>query len=255
MLRTLVEKSTNRLTFRRRLPREYGGSRLCVSPSAGLRYLFRPMRDIDPTLFALAREFVGSGSIVWDLGANIGLFSFAAAHFAGAAGRVICFEPDAWLVQLLRRSCRLQPASSSPVEVVPAAIAESVALRTFNIGFRSRSTSFLSGYGSTQSGGVCERQTVVALSLDWLSERMPLPDVIKIDVEGAELEILRGGIRLLEQKRPVVLCEVSAQYSGEVAALLKNLGYRLHDGEVSPSQRRELSLAPWSTIAIPARRS
>lgn len=255
MLRTFVEKSTRRLSFRRNLPKVFGGADIYVSPSVGLRYLFRSMDTIDPSLCRLAKEFVQEGSVVWDVGANVGLFSFVAAHCSGPTGRVISFEPDVWLVQLLRRSCVVQPISSSPVQVVPVALAESVELRTFNIASRSRSTNYLSGYGSTQTGGISEQQTVLSVTLDWLSERLPLPDVLKIDVEGAELEVLKGGLRLLEVKRPVVLCEVSSERSSEVTQVLKDRGYRIYDGEVSPTERRELEAAPWNTVALAAQQA
>jgi FkbM family methyltransferase len=210
------------------------------------------MDSIDPTLCALAKEFVHSGNVVWDVGANVGLFSFAAAHHAGPDGRVISFEPDVWLVQMLRRSSSVQPSSSAPVQIVPVAVAESCGLRTFNIAFRSRSANFLSGYGSSQTGGVEDQQTVVSASLDWLAERLPLPDVIKIDVEGAELEVLSGALGLLEKRHPTILCEVSSERSSGVTALLKAKGYRIYDGEVSSVRREVLQSAPWSTVAIAA---
>jgi len=252
VLRRVVEKVTSKISFRRRLPADFGGAEIYVSPSGGLRYLFHSMEKIDPGLCALAKEFVKRGDTVWDVGANLGLFTFVASHFSGPSGRVFSFEPDVWLVQLLRRSSALQPTSSAPVQVVPVAIAESVDLRTFNIASRSRAASFLSGYGTTQTGGVSDQQTVLSVSLDWLAERLPLPDVVKIDVEGAELEVLTGALRLLEKKRPLVLCEVSGERSREVTALLKGRGYRIYDAEISHTQRSEVQLAPWSTIAIPA---
>lgn len=230
----------------------HGGAPIYVSASAGLKYLFRSMDSIDPALCDLAKEFVHSGNVVWDVGANVGLFSFVAAHHAGPNGRVVSFEPDVWLVQMLRRSSLLSPSSSAPVQVVPIAVAESCDLRTFNIASRSRSANFLSGYGSSQVGGIAEQQTVVSMSLDWLAERLPPPDVIKIDVEGAEFEVLSGAIGVLEKKHPVILCEVSSERSHEVTALLKNKGYRIYDGEVSSAHRQELQTAPWSTVAIAA---
>ena len=229
-----------------------GGAGIYVSPSAGLKYLFRSMNTIDPPLCGFAKEFVRSGHIVWDVGANVGLFSFVAAHLAGPNGRVVSIEPDVWLIQLLRRSASVQSPSSAPVQVIPIAVAESCNLRTFNIASRSRATNFLSGYGSSQTGGVAEQQTVVSVTLDWLAERLPLPDVIKIDVEGAELEVLSGAIGMLEKKHPVILCEVSSERSPQITALLKDKGYRIYDGEVRSAQRQELQAAPWATVAIPA---
>ena len=221
-----------------------------VSGSAGLKYLARPMDRIDPSLCALAAEFAKPGNVVWDVGANVGLFTFSAAHHAGPEGRVIAFEPDSWLVQLLRRSVSVQPSSSSPVDVVPVAVAHECDLRTFNLSSRSRATNALSGYGSTDAGGIRETQTVPVVSLDWCAKRRPLPDVIKIDVEGAELEVLTGARDLLQIRRPVILCEVSRRNSPEVTALLKDRGYRLYNADLAPQSRTELAEAPWSTLAV-----
>jgi FkbM family methyltransferase len=252
MLRSFLEKATRSSSFRRALPTHLGGTSIYVSGSAGLKYLFRPMEFVDPALCELAQEFVARDHVVWDVGANIGLFSFASAHLAGQGGKVFAFEPDVWLVQLLRRSVSIQPSSSASVQVVPAAVAGSCDMRTFNIAVRSRATNSLAGYGHGQTGGIAEQQTVMTVSLDWLAERLPLPDVIKIDVEGAELEVLSGALGLLRKKSPVILCEVCSERSQEVTELLKGAGYCIYDGEALPAKRQEVAAAPWSTVAIHA---
>ncbi|MDP8986455.1 MAG: FkbM family methyltransferase [Pseudomonadota bacterium] len=208
------------------------------------------MESVDPKLCDLAQEFVAPGHVVWDVGANVGLFSFASAHLAGAGGEVYAFEPDVWLVQLLRHSASIQPASSASVKIIPAAIANSCDLRTFNIAVRSRATNSLAGYGLGQTGGIAERQTVMTVSLDWLAERLPLPDVVKIDVEGAELEVLNGALGLLQKKGPIILCEVSAEHSRPFADALMKLGYRVYDGDLAAHARQELAAAPWNMVAI-----
>lgn len=250
-IRTTTEKLTRRLSLRRRLPTDLGHNPIWVSPSAGLRFLFGRMKETDPVLFNLAKEFVLRDSVVWDIGANVGLFAFSAAYLSGSRGLVVAVEPDAWLVQLLRRSGHVQPASCAPVNIIPAAVAQAVDLRTFQIAARSRATNSLTGYGSTQTGGVAEEQIVVTVSLDWLSERYALPDVLKIDVEGAELEVLKGAEALLDRKRPALLCETSGETSVEVTKLLLSKGYRIYDGEIPKEERKELSSAPWTTIAVP----
>lgn len=250
MLRSFVEKITRYFSFQRRLPAALGGAHIYVSPSAGLRYLFHSMETIDPILHALAKEFVRPDHIVWDVGANIGLFTFAAAHLAGPRGRVISFEPDAWLVQLLRRSSAKQPATSAPVQIIPAAVADTCALRTFNLSSRSRSMNFLSGHGLIRTEKIAEQQTVVSVNLDWVAEQAPLPDILKIDVEGAEVEVLRGANSILEEKHPVILCETGSEHAPQVTALLRDKGYHIYDGSVPSKQRKKLGSAPWSTVAI-----
>jgi hypothetical protein len=56
------------------------------------------------------------------------------------------------------------------------------------------------------------------------------PDVLKIDVEGAELEVLRGAAAILGQPRPIIYCEVSALTRADVTRLLESCAYGLWDG-------------------------
>jgi FkbM family methyltransferase len=248
VLRSLLKKAAWRTVFRRRLPQAQGGAPMYVTGAVGLKYLFRPMNRVDPVLCRLAGEFVQRRSVVWAVGANIGLFAFSAAHYAGADGRVVAFEPDTWLVEMLRRSSFIQPASSAPVEVLPMAVANQCDLRKFHLSSRSRATNALEGYGF--AGGIREEQTVLAVTLDWCAQRRPVPDVIKIDVEGAELEVLIGARYILEVSRPVILCEVSSTGSPGVTALLKEMGYRIFDSGVPAARRTELASAPWNTLAV-----
>jgi FkbM family methyltransferase len=210
------------------------------------------MDAVDPVLLRLVKEYVQPGAVVWDVGANVGLFSFAAASAAGPAGRVLALEPDTWLVQLLRKSAPLQPPSSAPVQVVAAAVASALSIRTLCLANRSRAANYLAEFGTIQTGGSCEEQSVVAVSLDWLLESCPAPSVLKIDVEGAELEVLSGSRKLLEAARPTVLCEVCPDSARAVAEFLFGYDYRIFDGEEASPERRALATAPWCTIAVPA---
>ena len=186
--RSFVQWATRNWIYVRHLPREFGRVPICVTPAAGLKYLFKPMSNIDPPLLRCAVELVRPGDVVWDIGANVGLFAFAAAFRAGPEGVVVAFEPDAWLVQLLRRSVMSQPVTSASMSVVPAAMAAEVSLRSFTIASRSRASNALSEYGRNQMGRASEKQTIVALNLEWCASHLPHPNVIKCDVEGSELE-------------------------------------------------------------------
>ena len=122
-IRTRLESITREWLFRRKLPKEFGSVRIIVSPCAGLKYLFKSMNEVDKPLLSIANQFIKGGDVVWDIGANIGIFSFAAASKSGPTGKVIAFEPDSWLVQVLRRSAREIPDSCAEVAVVPVAVA------------------------------------------------------------------------------------------------------------------------------------
>jgi FkbM family methyltransferase len=194
--RAFLEKLTHRLTFRRYLPRPFRPVRIYVSSEGGLRYLRPSMSSVDPDLLSLAAELVEPGDTVWDVGANIGLFSFAAAMAAGASGRVLALEPDTELVRLLRKSAGTNH-DIAPVEILPAALMDEVGVGRFHIARRNRSTSHLDGFGTSQTGGVRSTELVPTVTLDWLADHFPLPRVLKIDVEAAELAVLRGGERVL----------------------------------------------------------
>jgi FkbM family methyltransferase len=238
------------LVYRRRLPAHFDRATFYVSPAAGIAYLLKPVSAIDPTLLRLADELVKSRNVIWDIGANVGLFAMSAAVRAGEHGAVFAFEPDVWLVQLLRRTSAIQPSRYAHVTVVPAAVASNVSLRTFSIAKRARASNALSEYGYSQMGGIAERQTVPTFSLNWLLTQLPAPDVIKIDVEGAELEVLQNQSRILEEIRPVIICEVGSHVD-KITQLFRRARYNIYDGETSVGFGQTIERATWSTVGIP----
>src|SRR4030081_132617 len=92
-LRRWAEHFSRGIILRRRLPREFRNLPIYVSPEAGLRYWRWDLGGVDPMLYRMARELVTAGSIVWDVGANVGLFSFSAAALAGRSGWGLAVEP------------------------------------------------------------------------------------------------------------------------------------------------------------------
>ncbi len=249
--RRVAERLSRGQVFRRTFPRHLGGAQFYVSPECGLRYLRSNIESVDPTLLGLAAELIKPGAIVWDIGANLGLFSFAASGLAGPTGKVFSVEPDTYLVGLLRRSSRLENNRAAPVEVVPCAVSDALSLATFNIASRARASNFLSGYGASQAGGVRESQRVLTITLDWLATQIPTPDLIKIDAEGVDLLVLKGGAELLRNRKPTLIFEGRDEIAQQCAALLLPLGYSLFDGELAPKQRQPLSQATYCTLALP----
>jgi FkbM family methyltransferase len=250
-LRHFLERSTRSWVFRRRLPTAFGGVPLYVSPSAGLRYLVKPIGNVDEALLRNAVELVRPSDVVWDIGANVGLFSFAAAALAGPAGQIVSFEADVWLAALLHRSRRLQGPNSAPITIIAAAVASGNTLRKFQIAKRSRSSNALAGYGLSETGGFVEEYLVPTFSLDYLLDRLPRPNILKCDVEGAELEVFLDQTEFFEQARPIILCEVSANSGRILTKLWRSRRYRLWNAELPLSPTSEIDHAAWNTIAIP----
>lgn len=250
-LRSWAELLLRPLVFKRRLPAPFEAASIYVSPSASLVYAFKPMRSVDPPLLRCAEQFVHPGTVVWDVGANVGLFAAAAAVRAGAKGQVIAFEPDVSLVQLLRRSSDVNTRPLAPMNIVPAAVGGNVAIRAFNIAARARASNALAEHGHSQMGGIAQRQVVPAFNLDWLLTQFPAPDLVKIDVEGAEVEALEAQHRMLDDVRPVLICEVSGENSAVLTGILTGAHYRLYDGEKPFDADRPVAAATWNTVAVP----
>jgi FkbM family methyltransferase len=249
-LRSALEHVTHPFAIRRRLPRPFDAARIYASSEGGLRYLGPRMKRVDPALLRLAGELIRQGDVVWDIGANLGLFTFAASVASGQGGYVLAVEPDIQLVALLHRASAVNRGHAS-VEVVPAAVADSLGVSRFHIAARNRSTNHLDGFGTSQAGGIRATHLVPTMTMDWLATQFPSPDVVKIDVEEAEGTVLAGAGDLL-RTHPRIICEVAARNSATVATILKDHGYTLYDGN-QPAQKREaLSLAPHNTLALPA---
>jgi FkbM family methyltransferase len=250
VIRSLLERLSRGRVLRRKLPARHGGHALHVSPDASMRFWRRDLGTVDPFLLEMAARLVKPGTAVWDVGANVGLFAFAAAFAAGPAGRVLAVEADGWLAELLRRSAGSAPPAYAPVEVLAAAVSDAPGTVELHIAQRGRAGNHLGSVsGSTQTGGTREVRRVPAVTLDGLLADRPAPQVLKIDTEGAELLCLRGAGRLLREVRPVVLCEVGEENAAAVGELLRGHGYTLFDA-ASPGGP-PVDLPTWNTLARP----
>lgn len=206
-------------------------------------------------LYDFSEHYIRPGHTVWDIGGNIGLFTFSAAFRAHPAGRVLCVEPDLWSVRLLRRSSRLNAGRIAPVEVLPVAIGDRLSFDWLQVPERSRAASHLAsnldGANHAITGGVRERQPTPVFTLDCLADHFLAPDVLKIDVDGGELRVLRGGEAMLRTKRPVILTEVFERNADAVTALLHDLDYDLFRYEHGEAQKVPVKRASYNTLAIP----
>jgi FkbM family methyltransferase len=228
-----------------------GGLSLYVSPDSQLKYLKPHAAGFDDMLLRLAREFLKKDSVVWDIGANVGVFTFAAKGVA-IEGRVLAVEPDRWLAQLLQRSSRLQPERASQVAVLCAAISSRNGTAEFSIAKRGRASNHLAAVGGwSQTGGERERFHVPTLTLDTLLEDFPAPTFVKIDVEGAEVLVLGGARRLLHEIRPTFCIEVGEEHASAATLLFHQAGYDLFDAARSFSGQQPSEFCSNNTLAVP----
>jgi FkbM family methyltransferase len=178
----------------------------------------------EPTVQAALSRLIRPGAVCADIGAHIGYMSLVMAKLAGPSGCVIAFEPDDSNAKLLERNVSLNGGIAA-VTVVRAAV---------TVGGRHMAHLFV-GTAASQHSLVRERhhesfgRPVAAVSLDDFFSREPVPDVVKIDVEGAEEQVLRGMKRILETARPAIVLEVHGVVGWPAFGVLRDSRYTLRD--------------------------
>ena len=255
-IRRGAKRISRNIVIRRRLPARFGSRRLVVSPGAWLicrRGLGLPAFN---DLHDCAENYVHPGDVVWDVGGNIGHFSSTCAARAGITGRVICFGPDPWSVRLLKRSSQHNHGHAAPINVLPVAIGDRLSLEWLHVPGRSRAASHLgsngAGGGADITGTVRERHLTSVLTLGWLSQTLPAPKVLKIDVVGGERRALRGGETMLRKNKPVILVEVHGRNADEVTSFLLGFGGLLYQCEKGESGKNPVSHSTYNTLGLPS---
>src|SRR5271156_100333 len=169
-------------------------------------------------------ERLRPGIIFFDLGANIGLFTLLAARLVGEQGKVFSFEPDRENAGRLRENVARNNFKN--VTIVEAGVWSTSGELDFVPGsFSSPDRAwgrFATGVDGTR--GVATR----CVALDDFIRDAPMPDGIKCDVEGAEVEALQGSERLLHSHHPWIVCETHSPENGHrVREFLERQGYRI----------------------------
>lgn len=144
---------------------------------------------------------LGPGMGFVDVGANIGLHSLVAAHRVGVSGRVLALEPQHLVYERLKANIALNNLSQVTALNLAAGAADSE-LTLHHLSEANDGLATLALSAGEKSG---MEETVRVVRLDGLIRSVfgdALPEVLKIDVEGAELEVLRGATKTFRQSRP-----------------------------------------------------
>lgn len=188
---------------------------------------------IDSSLSILS--FIDPGDIVLDIGGNIGQTALIIGHKVGKTGKVISFEPYPATIEKFERNLSLNDSISN------------VRLEKFGLG--DRETKLLMHQDSVTNSGanrvvhqsLKEKTGVEEISIRTLDsyikeKNISKIDLIKIDVEGFEMSVLKGGQQTLSEYKPDLFIELSTENlkdqetSGEeLIKFLENIGYKIID--------------------------
>jgi len=178
----------------------YDGTAIFVPPDLRVvsTYVLLEQGDWFEEDLDLFRSLIRPGDKVLDLGANIGVYSVAAAQRVGPNGRVVSIEPAAKTFSVLQKSAKL----NANMTVRRAAVSDKSGKGCLEPD-RAPELNRLS-----ESGGGGE--SVDVISVDELAVEMRIEkfDIIKMDVEGHEKATLRGAVKIMGQQAPIVFYEV-----------------------------------------------
>jgi FkbM family methyltransferase len=172
------------------------------------------------------RRFVEPGTWTIDVGANIGMFTLRFSRWVDGAGRVIAIEPEAQNFRSLQRRIAAS-RTGSRVTAIRAVAAEAPGIRHLVVNPDHP------GDHKLGIGGV----PIVAVTIDALLAEHDNPKVslMKIDVQGAEMHVLRGASHMLERCHPALFIEVDdpglrnqGSSAKELVDFLALRGYRAH---------------------------
>ena len=209
-------------------PIQYGDHRLRYIPGT------RPVRlkyvdssdDVvrnDANQLEFLIERVKPGDFVLDIGGNVGQYAVLFSSLVAPAGKVITFEPDANHRVILRRNLQLNGFLNQTI-VEDLALSDTDGTHAFFSRNDQMSSLVRSGLGTNATSADVKEQIVKTIRLDDYvkAHQLPHPNLIKLDTEGAEINILRGARKVLRSETTVV-CELHPYAWEEFGASFEEL--------------------------------
>jgi len=207
----------------------------------------------DPRAQHFIEKYVRPGGVCFDIGANVGAMTLGCALATGPNGQVFAFEPGPYFPRLVH-NLRLNPKLADIVVPLRFGLAE----RTGRLFWTEDATN--RGNGSLLPQGEIA-VPVTTLDQFFRDQNLSRLDFIKIDVNGAEFEVLLGARETLAAYHPVIyyatnrtcLGSRSAEVYRKTEALLRSLGYSLYkfEPDFTPVKTTAADLDPDSTLALP----
>ncbi len=206
------------------------------------RFLTSKLDAIESEVMHWMRQSLRSGSTALDIGANVGLHTVYMAKLVGGTGMVAAFEPSPANVRLLRYHVQVNNLAQAQVVQKAVSNRDSGTLPFFLLNGGDHSSNSLT-FGRENVPNIdqalhqARRATEVeVVSVDrFCADANAAPDLIKIDVEGAELQVLQGAARTLDSVRPKIILAIHpwwlppGQTTGEIVAFLADRDYAIVD--------------------------
>lgn len=181
------------------------------------------IRFAEPDVLRFVNNTVLRGWCCIDVGAHCGTVSSHLARLVEGNGFILAVEPIPTNADLLEKNLRLRGLASRCVVRRTAVGSESGRLE-MERGDHSTTWSFAFRHGKDTA-----RETVDVCRLDDLLCQYPQPSFIKVDIEGAETDLVAGAPRTIKDVRPIWLFEMHSSASWQLASEFISAGYRAFD--------------------------
>jgi FkbM family methyltransferase len=193
--------------------------------------------DYEKDNYDFLRGQVKPGMHIIDIGAHFGLFSVVSSQLTGSTGKIVCFEPTPGTYSVLIQTLKLNHCNN--VIPVQAAVSDKEGTAIF----------YVSEIGGCNSNSLVEKKTgketkgyeVKLFTIDTITQEYLLnPGLIKIDAEGAEFDVLKGGLNTFQKFRPILILGLHPDFINQkgdslekIWDLLQQAGYRVKENETS----------------------
>jgi FkbM family methyltransferase len=188
------------------------GIRWDLDLAEGIDFSIYLLGAFEPRLVRAYARVIRAGACVLDIGANIGAHTLHFARLVGERGRVVAYEPTAYAHRKLLANLALNPSLANVVTPLQAMLVSSASGKP--------ATNLVSSWpldgrvkdGPRSLGSLQDTAGATALTLDESLRRLgalTAVDFVKLDVDGNELEVLRGAESLMRERRPIFFLELA----------------------------------------------
>lgn len=205
----------------------------------------------EPWIAKLAQQYIKPADVVYDIGSHIGYTTLLFLQRVGKSGSVQAFE----ILRSVAHDYFQRTMDANKVKnaiVYPVGLSKSDQSVELPIGETLMTSLFEAGVPTKQRTELC---SIVRLDGFVKREQLPVPSLIKIDIEGAEVDCLLGGLDLIKKHLPVLIVEFhTLDLLTRGHSLLRSLGYFLKTQEYSIDQQQISKLTSFhqSVLCLPS---
>ncbi|OQY72626.1 MAG: hypothetical protein B6D44_09705 [Ignavibacteriales bacterium UTCHB2] len=227
LIRTVLFKLLNGLEANRKI--KGMNRRIYFNAGTNFNFFFSRELEIEKEAVNNLTQLIKKDFLIFDIGAHIGYYTIIFSSLC-PGGRIIAFEPGSDNLKYLKKN--LQMNGIENMIVIEKALSNEIGESLFFEDITTGRSSSLKSDAWHPNATKIKEQKVSTTTMDEISSYYGIPNLIKCDVEGFEVEVLEGASKVLKNK-PIIFLEVATQNKEAVMSILSRYNYRIYNGEES----------------------